>query len=101
MTRHRHLTHLVPLLAFLATGFSNDRVWSGEPGPPPPATGVEPPGDLPAAATPAVYGFSVPEPAPPLPPGMDAFEPPRLGGPDAPGVAEFTRSAGPDEVVTL
>ena len=46
-------------------------------------------------------GFLAPAPAPPLPPAMDVFTPPLLGISTGPAVGEFTRTAGPDETVTL
>lgn len=56
---------------------------------------------MPPAASPSHYGLSTPIPAPPLPGGMDAFTPPLLGSSSGPAVAEWTRTGGPDETVTV
>lgn len=45
--------------------------------------------------------FPVPNPAPALPAGMDAFDPPSLGSQLGAVVAEHTRTGGPDDVVVL
>ena len=58
-------------------------------------------GNAPPPAVPTDFGFPVPKPEPALPKEMDAFVPPSAGPRDGPAVGEFTRSAGPDEVVTL
>jgi polygalacturonase len=50
------------------------------------------------AATPSDFGFPVPDPEPALPSGFDDYAPPRLAvSADAPHVAAFTRTAGPDD----
>lgn len=54
------------------------------------------------AALPADFGFPIPDPEPALPTGFDAFEPPRLAqSPDAPAIAEASKTAGPDETMVL
>lgn len=53
------------------------------------------------AVLPSQYGFTTPVPVPKLPEAMDIFTPPLLGDASDPAVAEFTRSAGPDETITL
>lgn len=55
----------------------------------------------PALASPADYGFAVPDAAPQLPGEMDAYAPPLLGQFTGPAVAAYTRTAAPDDVVTL
>ena len=55
--------------------------------------------DSPEPASPADYGVTAPDPPPALPPEMDVFTPPLLGGPDGPPIAEFTRTAGPDQTI--
>lgn len=54
-----------------------------------------------SAALPIQYGFSTPLPAPTLPAAMDRFTPPLLGDSTGPVVAESTRTASPDETVTV
>jgi len=56
----------------------------------------------PAKATPADFGFPAPSPEPVLPAGVDAFDPPVYPvSPSAPAIAESTRTAGRDEIVTM
>lgn len=51
-------------------------------------------------ATPADFGFAVPRPAPRLPAEFDAFAPEfRQTDASAPQIAEFTRTAGPNQTV--
>jgi polygalacturonase len=60
--------------------------------------------DQPSAqeASPEDLGFSVPVPEPALPAGVDAFNPPRsISGRSGPVVAEFSKTAGPDEIVAM
>lgn len=52
-------------------------------------------------ATPQEYGFPVPRPSPALPSDVDTFKPPLLRGTAGPAVAEFTRTGGPGEILTL
>ena len=54
-----------------------------------------------AGASPVEYGFVTPVPIPALPIEMDVFRPPLLGSKAGPPVAEFTRTGGPDETVTV
>jgi hypothetical protein len=54
-----------------------------------------------ATATPSDYGYTTPIPEPTLPSQFDAFAPPLLGSGSGPAVAEFTRSASPDDIITI
>jgi len=54
-----------------------------------------------AAATPADYGFRIPAPDPGFPVGVDSFQPPLLGDANGPEIAEWTRSGGPGNAITL
>lgn len=57
---------------------------------------------IPAPAVPADFGFPIPDPEPALPAGFGGFEPPLLAlSPDAPGIAEASKTAGPDEMMVL
>lgn len=55
-----------------------------------------------AAATPADFGFPVPVPEPELPTSADRFDPPTYpGSVSAPMIAESSRTAGPDQIVSM
>ncbi|MEK1890957.1 MAG: glycosyl hydrolase family 28-related protein [Phyllobacterium sp.] len=53
-------------------------------------------------ADPPDFGFPVPTPEPPLPPAIDRFEAPTFEvSPSGPAIAEISRTAGPDEIVSM
>jgi polygalacturonase len=53
-------------------------------------------------ATPGDFGFPVPSPEPALPPGTDAFNPPAYAtSTSGPAIAEISKSADRDEVVSM
>jgi len=62
---------------------------------------VPPSSSAAANAVPADFGFPVPAPEPALPDNVEAFEPPLLNTVAEPEVAEWTRTAGPDEAIVM
>ncbi len=55
-----------------------------------------------AKAVPSDFGFSVPNPEPVLPSSVDAFDPPGYAmDPSGPAIAEISRTAGPDEIISM
>lgn len=57
-------------------------------------------GNQQSTVSPSQYGFLIPVPVPALPAAMDVFTPPLLGGSSGPGIAEWTRTGGPDDTIT-
>ncbi|HMF66614.1 MAG TPA: hypothetical protein VK602_03285, partial [Phyllobacterium sp.] len=53
-------------------------------------------------AQPSDFGFPVPSPEPELPQGVDPFDPPTFAAsPSAPAIAEMSRTADRDEIVSM
>ncbi|TCL70340.1 glycosyl hydrolase family 28-related protein [Rhizobium sp. BK251] len=82
------------LVVFAGGGRADQNSAGGTPSPAVASPGVE--------ATPTALGFPVPNPEPPLPEGADPFNPPVFPVDDAaPAIAEISRTADRDEIVSM